>query len=83
MTSKQRYVEEDKYLTAKKIRQTSYNAKRVIKDAVLPEAVPELAKTLSSDIQVLERYSTNLDRMLGRHNRGSKNKASDRSDSKR
>ncbi|MDG6994861.1 MAG: IS110 family transposase [Nitrososphaerota archaeon] len=81
LTSKQRYVEEDKYLTARKVKQTSYNAKRVIKDAVLPEDVPELAKRLSSDVEVLEQYSTNLDRMLGRHNRGRK-KPSDRSDLK-
>ena len=32
LTSKQRYIEEDKYLTARKVRQTSYNAKRVIKE---------------------------------------------------
>ena len=81
MTSKQRYVEEDKYLTAKKVRQTSYNAKRVVKDAVLPEDVPELAISLSSDVDVLEQYSTSLDRMLGRHNRGRK-KSADRSDLK-
>ena len=81
MTSKQRYVEEDKYLTATKVRQTSYNAKRVIKDAIMPEDIPELAKSLSSDIEVLEQYSTGLDRMLGRHNRGRK-KPSDRSDLK-
>ncbi len=72
LTFKQRYVEEDKYLTAKKMRQTSFNAQRVIKDAILPESVPELAKSLSSDVSVLEQYSTNLDRMLGRHNRRKK-----------
>ena len=51
------------------------------KDAVVPEDVPELAKSLSSDIEVLEQYSTGLDRMLGRHNQGRK-KSSDRSDLK-
>ena len=55
LTFKQRYVEEDKYLTAKKMRQTSFNAQRVIKDAILPESVPELAKSLSSDVSVLEQ----------------------------
>ena len=61
---------------AKKIRLTFYNGKRVIKDAELPEEVPELAKSLSSDIGVLEQYSTVLDCMLGRNNRG-RNKSSD------
>ena len=55
LTFKQRYVEEDKYLTAKKMRQTSFNAQRVIKDAILPESVTELAKSLSSDVSVLEQ----------------------------
>ena len=82
MTSKQRYVEEDKYLTATKVRQTSYNAKRVIKDAVMPEDVPELAKSLSSDIEVLEQYSTGLDLILRRNNKLRK-KSLDRSDLKR
>ena len=72
LTSKQRYVEEDKYLTAKKMRQTSSNAKRVVKDAVLPESVPELAKSLSSHVDVLEEYSEGMDRILGRHHRGKK-----------
>ncbi|MDH2900742.1 MAG: IS110 family transposase [archaeon] len=75
LTSKQRYVEEDRYLTARKMRQTSSNARRLIKDAVLPESVPELAKSLSSHVEVLEQYSERLDRMLGRHHRG-KSKAS-------
>lgn len=81
LTSKQRYAEEDKYLTARKIRQTSYNAKRLIKEAVLPKDVPELARSLSSNVGVLEQYSTSLDRMFGRHHRGKK-KPSDRSDLK-
>jgi transposase len=76
LTSKQRYVEEDKYLTARKMRKASSTARRVIKDPVLPESVPELAKSLSSHVDVLEQYSIGLDRMLGRHHRGKKDKAS-------
>ncbi|MGA2877233.1 MAG: IS110 family transposase, partial [Nitrososphaerales archaeon] len=72
LTSKQRYVEEDKYLTARKMKQASSNARRVIKDAVLPESVPELAKSLSSHVGVLEQYPEGMDHMLGRHHRGKK-----------
>ena len=71
LTSKQRYVEEDKYLTARKAKQASSDAERVVKDAVLPESVPELAQDLSSYVSVLKESPEELDRMRKRrHNHG-------------
>ncbi|MCL4436407.1 MAG: IS110 family transposase [Thaumarchaeota archaeon] len=56
LTSKQRYVEEDKYLTARKVRAMSSRAKRDIQEAVHPQDVRELAKSLTSKTSILERY---------------------------
>jgi transposase len=73
LTSKQRYVEEDKYLTARKAKQASSIAERVVKDAVLPDSVPELAQDLSLYVDVLKAGPEELDRIRNRHNRGTKN----------
>jgi hypothetical protein len=54
------------------MKKVSSNAQRVIKGAVLPESVPELVKSLSSHVNVLEEYPDGLDRVFGRHHRGNK-----------
>jgi transposase len=44
LTSKQRYVEEDKYLTARKMRRLSQTARRPLKHATKPEDVQSLSQ---------------------------------------
>lgn len=73
LTSRQRYVEEDKCLTVRKAKQASSDAERVVKDAVLPDSFPELAQDLSLYVDILKEYPEELDRIRNRHNRGTKN----------
>ena len=65
LTSKQRYVDENKYLSARKMREVSKKASRVVRNAAQPESIPELAKNLTSRADLLQSYPEDLDRMLG------------------
>lgn len=65
LTSKQRYVGENKYLSARKMREVSKKASRVIRNAAQHESVPELAKNLTSRADLLQSYPEDLGRMLG------------------
>ena len=56
LASKQRYIEEDKLLTARKTRAMSSRARRSVPDAVRPEDVQELAVNLTSRADTLSRY---------------------------
>ena len=67
LTSKQRYVEEDQYLTARKMRSLSRTARRAIKDATKPEDVSALIASLKPETDVLERYPGKV-REISRHN---------------
>lgn len=62
LTSKQRYVEEDRYLTAKKNRVMSFKARRVLPEAVRPGDIKELAASLTSRADILERYQREEER---------------------
>jgi transposase len=67
LTSKQRYIEEDRYLTAKKMRRLSQTARRSLKQATNPEDVSTLITSLKSETDVLKRYPEGIHGMP-RHN---------------
>lgn len=56
LTSKCRYVDEDKYLTNRKIRQTALKAKRILRNPVEPQNLPELIESLTAYVDVLANY---------------------------
>jgi len=56
LTSKQRYVEEDRYLTARKLRDMSSKARRDLSYAVHPGDILALAESLTSQAPILQRY---------------------------
>jgi transposase len=56
LTSKQRYAEEDRQLTDRKMRAMSSKARRDPQNAVHPEDVQELAERLTSRAETLGRY---------------------------
>lgn len=56
LTSRCRYVDEDKYLTNRKIRQTASKAKRILHNPVKPQNLPELVESLTSYVDVLANY---------------------------
>jgi transposase len=56
LTSKQRYPDEDEYLTKKKTRETTSKARRVLRNPVEAQKVLELIESLSTYADVLERY---------------------------
>jgi transposase len=55
LTSKQRYADEDRYLTARKMRTLSQTAGRSLKHATKPEDVPTLIDDLRSKVDALEK----------------------------
>ena len=63
LTSKQRYVEEDRYLTARKMRRVSQIARRSLKHTTKPEDVSTLITSLKSETDVLQRYSEKMHAM--------------------
>jgi transposase len=65
LTSKQRYVDENKYLTARKKMMVSSKARREIENAVQPESVPEIIKSLTSKSEMIQSYPENMSKMLG------------------
>jgi hypothetical protein len=65
LTSKQRYVDENKYLTARKRMQVSRKARREIENAVQPESIPEIIKSLTSNSDLVQSYPENMSRLLG------------------
>ena len=75
LTSKQRYVEEDRYLTARKMSRLSQIAGRSLEHTTKPEDVPTLIGDLKSETDVLERCPEEMDRVLG-HRRGRSRKPS-------
>ena len=75
LTSKQRYVEEDKYLTSRKMSRLSQIARRSLEHTTKPEDVPTLIGDLKSETSALERYPEEMDRVLG-HRRGRGRKSS-------
>lgn len=56
LTSKQRYADEDEYLTKKKTRENTSKARRLLCNPVEAQNVTELAESLSTYADVLERY---------------------------
>ena len=72
LTSKERYVEEDRYLTSRKMSRLSQIAKRQLEHTTKPEDVPTLVGDLKSGTSALERYPEEMDRTPGhRRRRGS------------
>ncbi len=67
LTSKQPYIEENEYLTARKMARTTYLAKRVLPNTVQPENVPGLAKGLLPHADALESYPEEMTRRIRRH----------------
>jgi transposase len=76
LTSKQRYVEEDKYLTAKKMSRVSQIARRSLEHTTKPEDVSTLVGNLKSETDVLERYPEGMHRVSGHRRRGGKSNPS-------
>lgn len=73
LTSKRRYVEEDKYLTSRKMSRLSQIARRPLEHTTKPEDVPTLIGDLKSEAGALERYPEEMERVLGhRRRRGRK-----------
>jgi hypothetical protein len=71
LTSKQPYLEENEYLTARKVTRTKSLAKRSLPNAVKPESVRTLAKDLLPHVDALERYPEEMTtRMRGRSRTG-------------
>jgi transposase len=56
LTSKQPYIEEDVYLTARKMRRLSQTVRRPLEHAVKPEDLPTLIASLKSETDVLSGY---------------------------
>jgi transposase len=56
LTSKQRYADEDEYLTKKKTKETTSKARRVLRNPVEAQNVSQLIENLSTYADVLERY---------------------------
>jgi transposase len=64
LTSKQRYAEEDKYLTARKTKKLSYTANKTLVHATRAEDVPKLISDLKNQTHVLKIYTKEMHRML-------------------
>jgi transposase len=77
LTSKQRYVEEDRYLTSRKMSRLSQIAARSLEHTTKPEDVPSLVGDLKSEASVLERYPEEIGHAPG-HRRGRDRKSSRR-----
>ena len=56
LTSKQPYIEEDVYLTARKMSRLTQTVRRPLKHAAKPEDLPTLIANLKSQTDVLNRY---------------------------
>ena len=69
LTSNERYVEEDKYLTARKMKRLSQTARRPLKHITQPGDVPYLIASLKTETDVLERYPQRMDGVSGRNGR--------------
>jgi transposase len=61
LTSNERYIEEDKYLTARKMKRLSQTARRPLKHTTQPADVPSLIASLKTETDVLERYPRQMD----------------------
>lgn len=67
LTSKEPYVEEDKYLTVKKFKQISCKAgKPIPDDDSNKSAVSQLVSDISCRADALARYPMDMERMFGR-----------------
>jgi transposase len=64
LTFKQRYVEEDKYLTARKMKRLSYTANRIPLHVTRTEDVPNLISELRNKTDILGRYTKDMHRAL-------------------
>lgn len=64
LTSKQRYVEEDKYLTARKLKSLSRTANRTLLHVTKPASIPKLISDLKNETDVLTSYTKEMHRML-------------------
>jgi len=69
LTSKERYVEEDRYLTSRKMSRLSQIAKRPLEHTTKPEDVSTLVSDLKSGTDALEKSPEEMDRTPG-HRRG-------------
>jgi transposase len=67
LTSRKRYAEEDRYLTARKTYRASLAANRSLAHATKPGDIPTLIKELTPKTQVLEMYAGGVHRRKSRH----------------
>lgn len=83
LTSKRRYVEEDRYLTARKMSRLSQLTRRSLEHVTKPEDVSTLIGNLKSETDVLEKYPEEMHRVSshrgrrGRSNSSVKERASE------
>jgi hypothetical protein len=78
LTSKERYVEEDRYLTSRKMSRLSQIAKRPLEHKTKPEDVSTLVGDLKSGTDVLEKYPEEMDRIPGHRRRRGRSNSSRR-----
>ena len=69
LTSKERYVEEDKYLTSRKMSRLFQIAKRQLEHTTKLEDISTLIDDLKSGTGVLEKYPEEVDRTPGHRRR--------------
>src|SRR5712692_3372265 len=69
LTSKQRYVEENRYLTARKMSRLSQLTRRSLEHVTKPENVSTLIGSLKSETDVLERYPEEMHRVSSHRGR--------------
>ena len=76
LTSKERYIEEDRYLTSRKMTRLSQIAGRSLEHTTRPEDVPTLINDLRSETGVLEECPKEMHREVGRRGRRGRSKSS-------
>jgi len=69
LTSRQRYVEEDEYLTARKMKRATHLTKRSLRHVSKPEDIATLAKSLASKTELLEGRDGEQRKRMSRHGR--------------
>ena len=78
LTSKERYIEEDRYLTSRKMIRLSQIAKRPLEHTTKPEDISVLVSDLKSRTGVLDKYPEELDCTRARRRRRGRSNSSRR-----
>ena len=72
LTSKEKYVEEDRYLTARKMSRVTQTVRRSLEHVTKPEDVSTLIAALKLETDLLERYPAEMHATSNRNRRRSK-----------